>query len=239
MRKRERLWGFLRRRLSPTEYLGLHLTMGLLICLAGVALFAWIAGELRDQDQLVAVDERIAESLHEHALRHPGWVAFFRGLTTLGNLQVLAGVTLLVALVLLVARKRLLAVVWLVAQVAGGLLNAELKSLYERPRPAFVDSFVQESSYAFPSGHSMGAMLVYGFLAYLLYRVLPRPWQRWLIVMAFGLLVLAIGFSRMYLGAHWLSDVCAGFLAGASWLAVCISAIEVVRRRRLGRHADV
>ena len=106
-----------------------------------------------------------------------------------------------------------------------------LKVLFERERPPFRDRFIDETTKSFPSGHSMGSLICYGLLAYVLVLVLRRAWVRLLAVSGLSVLVLAIGFSRIYLGAHYVSDVVGGYAVGGVWLAACITAVETVRRR--------
>jgi undecaprenyl-diphosphatase len=82
----------------------------------------------------------------------------------------------------------------------------------------------------------MGSITAYGLLAYLALRVLHRRWLRVGLVALLASLILAIGFSRVYLGAHYLSDVIGGFALGGAWLTACISGIEVARRRARHHH---
>src|SRR5262249_56884002 len=88
-----------------------------------------------------------------------------------------------------------------------------------------------EQNFRFASGHWMGSIIGYGLLAYVL--VLLLPWRRAkaAVVVALAVLILGIGFSRIYLGAHWLTDVIGGFTLGACWLAVCVAILETFRRR--------
>lgn len=105
-------------------------------------------------------------------------------------------------------------------------LNAIIKLIFQRDRPE--TGYVEEMlihSYSFPSGHSAGSMVVYGLLAYLALHSLPTPWG---IVTAIllGILILSIGISRIYLGAHFATDVLGGWLIGAIGLVVIISIIK-------------
>jgi membrane-associated phospholipid phosphatase len=229
---------FLRRRFSVEEYLGLHLTIGLLLSLLTLGLFALVAHVAIGHGAVVRFDEQLGEHLAEHRAAHP-WVRnFFLGVTQVGSVDVMIALVLGIALLLLVRRQRLLAIVWLVAVAGGGLLDLLLKLVFQRDRPAFRDVVIFETTASFPSGHSMGSVIGYGLLAYFLALILPRGWTRRAIVAGVALLVLLIGCSRLYLGAHYFSDVLGGYLVGSAWLAACISGIEVVRRRRLALTAD-
>ena len=109
-------------------------------------------------------------------------------------------------------------------------VQVTMKLGFRRERPFFPDPLATESSFSFPSGHALISLAVYGSIALVLARRLPRRGDRMLLYAATGLLVLAIGFSRLYLGVHFLSDVLAGFAAGAAWLALLYVALEVSSR---------
>jgi undecaprenyl-diphosphatase len=80
-------------------------------------------------------------------------------------------------------------------------------------------------SYSFPSGHAYGGMVIYGLLAYLAYKHLPHPWNL-LSALLLGMLIIVIGVSRVYLGAHFPSDVAVGWLLGAITLALILIFIK-------------
>lgn len=120
---------------------------------------------------------------------------------------------------------------WLAAFAGGGLLDAVLKLVIRRPRPPYAAAFLHHYSWSFPSGHAMESLIGYGMLAYLLIVMIPgTPARRLGIVLCTSLLVLAIGWSRLYLGVHYFSDVVGGYAAGVLWLSACISGLEVSRR---------
>lgn len=95
-----------------------------------------------------------------------------------------------------------------------------LKIIIDRPRP--VDAIILEDSASFPSGHATAAVAFYGFLAYLLACQIKSKKYRAPIILAGAILILLIGFSRLYLGVHYFSDVLAGYLVGLLWLLVGI-----------------
>lgn len=221
---------FVRNRLSPESYLGLHLTIGLLLSLAALGIFSLIAEDVVGREELTQIDLTVANTLHGDAT--PTGVAIFKAITTLGNVGTMVALGIGVVLVLAAKKRWLLVGGWLLAQAGGGLLNEGLKLLFKRPRPSFTDPFVHLESWSFPSGHAMGSLIGYGLLAYLLVITFKRRPLRVVIVALAVSLVLLVGFSRMYLGAHYLSDVVAGFAAGSMWLGACISGLEVARGRK-------
>jgi membrane-associated phospholipid phosphatase len=128
----------------------------------------------------------------------------------------------------------LLALGWVAAQAGGGLLNRVLKETFQRTRPEFADPMLLASTWSFPSGHAMGTFILCGMVCYLLLRGI-RPWtMAAAVVTASASWCGVTAFSRLYLGVHYVSDVIAGLLAGVAWLAVCVSALEVLRRRTGG-----
>jgi undecaprenyl-diphosphatase len=211
----------------------LQAVSGLGLCLAAIFIFGWVACEFDDGGLLTQFDSLLATQLHTHAQSSPITVAIFQPITAMGSMQALMVFALAVACYLSFSGRRSLSRAWLLI-VSGSLLHRVLKALFPRERPYFADPFVFESSSSFPSGHAMASLICYGLLSYLLWLALPRLWPRIVAVSAVWLLVLAIGFSRLYLGAHYMSDVIGGYAAGTVWLCASIASIEVIRRSRAG-----
>ncbi|TFE28221.1 phosphatase PAP2 family protein [Cohnella luojiensis] len=115
--------------------------------------------------------------------------------------------------------------------VVGGapLLNRLLKAAFHRERPD-IHRLVEELGYSYPSGHSMAAFALYGVLTFLLWRHVRRRTGRIILVVLGSSIVTCIGISRIYLGAHYPSDVLGGYLASGVWLALMI---EIFRSRKL------
>jgi membrane-associated phospholipid phosphatase len=112
-----------------------------------------------------------------------------------------------------------------IAAIGAIGLNILLKHLFSRARPALWDRIVDVGQYSFPSGHAMVSMVIYGFIGYILANRYRR--QQWWIVSLTTLLVIAIGFSRLYLGVHWPTDIIAGYAAGLVWLIACIYSSKI------------
>jgi len=233
----KRVLSFFGCRITPREYLGLHLTLGLVVCLLALAIFVLIAREVVGERELTAFDRAVAAHMAEHADQHPVLLHFFRFVTNFGDVPAITTLTVVGGLLLAVQRRRTLTVVWFTAAIGGGLLNLGLKEGFERQRPPLVlrDAVVTETNESFPSGHSMGSVIGYGMLGYVLVLRLRRWRGRAAVALGLGLLTLLIGCSRVYLRAHWFSDVCGGFAIGTVWLSFCISGLEVVRRRQHAR----
>lgn len=223
------LISFFRARLSPEGHLGLHLTAGAVILLVAVAIFGNIAVDLAPPGHMVALDLQVSRWFYLHAT--PWWTWFFR---LVSGLHGTVGVLCLAALFALVlTRKRSWTWLCLLALSVplGMLLNVLLKNIFQRARPSFEQPLLTLATYSFPSGHVAAATLLYGVLgAYLL----PRSqggWRLLIVVGAFAMVVL-VGLSRMYLGAHYLSDVVAAVASSSGWLAITFSAIATWKKRQ-------
>ena len=116
-------------------------------------------------------------------------------------------------------RKWRLAGFVVVTIAVSSLLNTAVKDLVDRQRPLVDQPFVHEPGASFPSGHSQAAVVGYGVLLLLVLPSLGRAWRRVAVVLAV-LIVIGIGFSRVALAAHYVSDVIAGFALGAIWLGL-------------------
>jgi membrane-associated phospholipid phosphatase len=138
---------------------------------------------------------------------------------------------LAVGLTLFLARKRTEGVVLLAGTSSGALFNALLKAWVGRPRPtdSLVQIWIDYPAASFPSGHVMFYVQLFGFLAWLAWRT-----ERKKIAFLSGLPILLVGPSRVYLGAHWSSDVLGGYLGGVLWLALMVRLhLELESRNRL------
>ncbi|MFD2365923.1 phosphatase PAP2 family protein [Pseudoduganella sp. GCM10020061] len=226
----ERVYKWLAARLTPGEETGLHLTAGVLLMLFMGWIFAEIAEEVVEGEELVAFDTELTAWVFQN--HHP-WLTKFMFFITHWHtpLGVLA-----MAAVLGVWLWRRRERYWLAALVltvpVGMALNLLLKYLFQRERPQFDEPLLTLATYSFPSGHASAAALFYGFLvAYLVRSTARKRW--WALGAALaGLMVLLVAASRVYLGAHYLSDVLAAIAEGWMWLTICITAISTLRRRR-------
>lgn len=229
-RDHPRLWAFVAARFARGEYLGLHLTIGLVISLGALWLFGVITEDVVTHDSLTQFDLVVLHSLRAHST--PAGDRIFSAITLLGEPVTMAVIGFVVSVVLTVRRLWLALTGWLATFAGGAAIDAVLKQVIHRPRPIGAELFLHHFSYSFPSGHAMGSTFGYGMLAYLLVTYwTARGRVRVAIVAAAFVLIIAIGVSRLYLGVHYFSDVMGGYAAGTLWLAACISGVEVARRQ--------
>ncbi len=226
---------FVRNRLSPQGFLGLHLTIGVLILIGMAWLFGAIAEDVVTDDQLTIIDQRIAASLHAHAT--PALTKAMLFISSFGAPSTIIGIALAVGLFLWWQRRRYRLLALVLAVPCGMLLNVLIKYAVHRHRPIFDNPFLKLTSYSFPSGHAMGATVLYGVLA--AFAVWTVTAWRWRLLAAFvaGLLIALVCFSRIYLGVHYLSDVLGGVTEGVAWLALCLTSVDTLRRQRIMNHS--
>lgn len=225
-----RQFSFLQARLAPEGLFGLHLTIGAATLVGAAWLFGGIAEDLITGDPLILVDGLLSEWFRVHATPR-----FNTGMHFVSALASTTAVSILFAgMSCVFLWKRL----WywlsgLVLVVAGGmLLNVLLKNLFGRARPGWADPLMALAGPSFPSGHTMMATIIYGFMAVYLMRGIASWPARFFIAITTISLVVLVALSRMYLGAHYLSDVLAAMAAGTGWVAFCLTAVETLRRHR-------
>ena len=191
-------------------------------------------GEIADEvaeGEAGAMDDRALAFVR--SVESPALDAAARVLSLLGS-EIVALV--LVVMVLVWMWQRRWSQIASLLTVTGGaqLLNNVLKDHFQRPRPAPVLGLIPAQHWSFPSGHAMVAAAFYLFLAYAAWRRL-RGRRRTLAAGGLVLLVVLIGWSRLYLGVHYLTDVLAGYCAGAAWAGSIMVAHHLLATRRWRR----
>lgn len=201
-----------------------------LVCLIGFGVIGWLVR----QPGIPRIDT--ATTVFLHGLASPTLDALMDSATFLGSSPVLAAVVGLAVVLLVVRRRRAEAVFIVIALVGTLVLNDGLKLLFQRPRPGFDWAEVWPET-GFPSGHAMNSFVVYLAIALVIWRLGGRRVGIVALVLAI-VLAGSVGISRIYLGAHWLSDVIGGYLAGALWLLLLVAAWALVSRLRRGGRRD-
>ena len=210
-----------------------NIALALAGALVAALAFAQVTEDYLTNDPLARWDVSFAQWLAER--RTSAAVDFFRTITWLGS--PLAGLVLGAVLCVFLYRRRHVVEAGLLVLVVGGdeLLNVILKLSFHRHRPEV--AFVHLDTYSYPSGHAMMATAFYGACAYLMCRRLSGSWPRIAVATGAVTLVVVLGFSRLYLGMHYLSDVLSGYAGGAFWLALSV-AVALAYGERLARRFD-
>jgi undecaprenyl-diphosphatase len=165
------------------------------------------------EGRLAWLDAPVARSVE--ALRSPLWTRGMLLVSWLGHGSVLTAWVVAAVVWLYRLRARHLIGYLVLTSAGAGLLNLLLKLSFARPRPALWSRLAAASGYSFPSGHAMASAAVYVALAMVV--AASRPSARAAVAVVAGVLVVAIGVSRVYLGVHYPSDVLAGWILGVIW----------------------
>lgn len=147
--------------------------------------------------------------------------------TWLGNPQWSVPLALAAFMSLWIGKYQRQAGVFAINCFGGAVLSICLKIFFGKVRPALWESPIVETTFSYPSGHALGSVVLYGFLAYLL--ALRLPDYRGIIYSGAIALCLAIGFSRLYLGVHWPTDLIGGYIIGFLWTSICIGLLQTKR----------
>lgn len=222
----------LRRIERPDAALGalaLDLLSGFAVVLFALFIFFALSDEIGLDEELGQFDHALAAELAE---RVPApTLRAFALVTRLADAEVQTAICIVVALLLYARGRRLLMLTWIAVVAGNGSLTRLLKWGFGRERPLHDHGWIVEHSWSFPSGHASGALAVYGMLAYLLVRATQRMWHLPIVLVA-SALVFTIGWSRVVLQVHYLSDVLAGWAVAGAWLILCIATARLIRAHR-------
>jgi membrane-associated phospholipid phosphatase len=221
---------FLRARFSREGAVGLYLTAGFVACSVLAILFAGLADHVFDLHGTTPFDQSVTAAVEQ--FHGPAHDRAARAITVLGGHDFLLPATIVVVGILLFRGHRVSAVLFSGVVVGGLLLETLLKIVYHRARPSLWPALVTEQTYSFPSGHATMATLFYGGVAAVVLHLSRRPVVRGVTLALVTALILLIAYTRVYLGAHWTTDVVAGILIGLFWVAICATGTEYLARRK-------
>jgi undecaprenyl-diphosphatase len=188
-----------------------------LVAALALILFVWLAREVTRGDAM-RLDTPIRNAVHDRS--SPPLTAMMRGVSLCGSEVMLVPLGVILAGWLVAAKRRRAAVVFGVAALGAEALDQIMKLLFDRPRPEPFFGLASPITHSFPSGHAMVSCCFFGVLAMILAAREPSHARRVAIFAGAALLVALMGFSRVYLGFHYPTDVLAGYAAAVVWLAV-------------------
>jgi undecaprenyl-diphosphatase len=213
-------------RFRAGKWHGTGLAVGVACFVLSIFSFATIVDSLSEKGMLFHLDHKI--NAYVIRVANPGLTGFLGTITHLGSIYLVFMVAIIVGAILFIRKNwwRLLAL-FLAVAIGQAVLNI-LKVAFQKPRPE-TEMFV--FSYSFPSGHVFSATVIYGFCIYLAFRFIRNATAKWIVSTFLAFLILLIGFSRIYLGVHWLSDTLAGYVTGFVWLLFCIFFAKIIGDR--------
>lgn len=227
-------------RVARTEFAALS---AIFVIALGIIAFVELADDVTDADGR-SFDWMILSMLRPTANPEDAWGPWWleeaaADLTSLGGIAVL-GLFATVAVVFLLIQGKRLSALLLVLGLAGGVALSEgLKSIFERERPPSVYQAVDTINASFPSGHALLSAVFYLSLGVMLTRAFPRHRVKGFVLGVAIVITLLVGVTRVYLGAHWATDVLAGWSVGAAWAMALWLVSYAVARRQIVHHAPL
>ena len=203
------------------------LIIGMVLALGSLFLLAWLSTEVMEGDA-AHFDDYIRTVVHRRAT--PALTILMRGFTVIGSPWVLWPLVWISLFLLWRAGMRYETVLLAVAMSGSIVLEQGLKLAFHRPRPTPFFGLEAPVSFSYPSGHALFAFCFYGTLASLTVVHAREPGRRALIWSAAALMIFLIGFSRIYLGVHYASDVIAGYAAAFIWITAVTTGFRLRRR---------
>lgn len=213
-------WRLLARYFDKNEPTGLRRTIRFLLATLAFVLFALILDAVYDQDALVEIDAAISSWLIE--LRSPSFTSLMLFITGLAGVEAMVLLLVLWAGLLSAPSTRRIAFLLIAAAVFQVIISLIIKVAIGRERPDQALSLAEETSFSFPSGHTLAATVIWGTAAYLIGSATATQWKRRAILISYIAGVLLVAYSRMYLGVHFFSDTLASIFLGAGLLGLYI-----------------
>lgn len=212
----------------------MELIIGVAIILGCLYVFAKLADTVIEK-QTFFFDTAITSFFY--SLRSPAMTVLMKTLSFFGGMYVL-GIAIISMIAMLYQKHKKDAAVFAFILFSGVALNWLLKFIFQRPRPHFMP-LVYENSYSFPSGHAMNAFIFYTCLSCFIFLKMRNRGVGYVLIAGSILLIGLIGISRIYLGAHYPSDVLAGYAAGLCWFLLVILFEKSLLFFRLFRQYEV
>jgi membrane-associated phospholipid phosphatase len=223
--------GGLRRRLDPDARYGLRVTLFAVAFLLVAIPFGLLLDQVKNDRSLISLDTSAANHLHQWVRGSEDLVQNLKILTFFGS-PIWFYIIVTPAVLWVWRRGHVrLAIFLVVTALVGGLIDTVVKEAVDRARPSLEDPVATAHGKSFPSGHAMSSTFVYGALLLVFLPVIGRRYRP-VVIGGVVLLVVAIGFSRLALGVHYITDVLGGFVLGLAWLAASTAAFSIWRVER-------
>ena len=213
--------------------LSIRILITAILVIAALYLFGLITHEVLSKKEETA-DKVVAQFVHHHFVSDDA-TQIMKRVTYFASKQFLIIAFIALALWCIFYKKHTrLAIETLIIGISGHLMNASLKETFKRVRPA--DPLMDPlRNFSYPSGHASSGIIFYGLLIYFIWQSGINKAAKYILSILLLAFALLIGFSRIYLGMHYASDVVAGFCVGFVWLVICLWTATLLRPK-MHRH---
>jgi undecaprenyl-diphosphatase len=232
------MWrNYIKARFDPDARFGLRLTLFAVALLLVAVPFGVLLREVTQSGPLTRIDTSAANGLHGYVRGSDLTVTILQVISFFGSPIWFYALIGPLAILMIRRGEPKVAAYLAGTPILGGIIDSVVKIVVDRPRPSLIDPVATAHGQSFPSGHSMTSVIGYGVL--LLVFLPPKPRSRLYLGIAGGItMVLMIGFSRLVLGVHYISDVLGGFALGGAWLLASSAAFRIWRRPQTGRRTS-
>ncbi|MCK9368548.1 phosphatase PAP2 family protein [Candidatus Dojkabacteria bacterium] len=190
----------------------------------GLFLFLKLSAEVWEKESIINIDQIVSNWVY--TLRTPFITSVMKFITSLAGLGTIAILFIIFFIVLIIIKKSKYIIPLIITVSINFLFVQGVKILFARPRPETTSALITADSFSFPSGHTLIAITFYGFLILYLLMILKSKVLKYISVISGAIIILSVGFSRIYLGVHWPSDVIASLLIGTVWLSTLLLLFE-------------
>lgn len=226
--KHPKICRFLKKRFTSNEKYGFYLTIGIISTLIFIYLFFGIVRDYIGQENLVQFDLRVINLFA--TFRHHQLNQQMLFITYLAKGEIIVFGLIIFSLIFYLYQKWRFLYTLIISVGIGELFVWIIKNIIERPRPPLITALVTESTSSFPSGHTFVAIAFYGLLGYFIIQSEKHKFIKIISFIFCLILISLIGISRVYLGAHWPSDVLASFMVGLAWLSILITSLKIKKK---------
>ncbi len=205
----------------------------LLFCTAILFLCFITLSQFVRTELILPIDEAIATSIY--SLEAPALTEVMKAFSFVGSVVPVVIISFIFLFIFYMRYRSLSGIfVFLFASIASVSLNVILKNYFQRERPSLIN-LITETGFSFPSGHSMASLSLYGAITYIFWTHLKNEKNRLILLIGTSVMILCIGFSRIYLGVHYPSDVVGGYLLSGALLSLIVSGHRYYERKSLVR----
>ena len=223
-----KFFNFIKSRFNINKKNGLYLTIGATLSAAFLFIFFNFIEDIFDKSSLLIFDKNVIYVIE--SIRTPLLNKIMAFITYTGNSNAVVFFFLIVMILLIILKKFRYLFSLLISMSGSTVFVLLIKNIIGRPRPPIENALIVLKDFSFPSGHSFMAVAFYGLVIYFIFDMLKSNNTKYLILVLGIIFVLSLGFSRLYLGVHWPSDVFAGFAAAIALVAAIITILEIKER---------
>jgi membrane-associated phospholipid phosphatase len=223
-----KFFNFVKSRFNINKRNGLYLTIGTIITAVFLFIFFNLIEDIFDASSLLIFDKNIIRVIE--SIRTPFLNKIMAFITYMGNIYAVAISFLIMVILLIILKKWRYLYSLLISFSSSAIFVVLIKNIIGRQRPPIENALIVLKDFSFPSGHSYFAVAFYGLSIYFVFDILTNKILRALVIIFGTVLVLSLGFSRLYLGVHWPSDVFAGFAVAIALITTIITILEIKER---------